>query len=102
MGLSVLNLANPINSCMEMQNEVNVNVKARKKAWKTSISCPQFIECFSLLGHTFPPSDRLISELSRLICLLYRDVASVDINIFRYNLFKLGKCFRICFQNREV
>ena len=91
MGLSVLNLANPINSCMEMQNEVNVNVKARKKAWKTLISCPQF-----------PPSDRLISELSRLICLLYRDVASVDINICRYNLFKLGKCFRICFQNREV
>ena len=66
--------------------------KGKKKAWKTLTSCPQFIESFSLLGQTFPPSDRLISELSRFVCLLYGDAASVDVNICGYNLFKLGKC----------
>ena len=50
------------------------------------------IAILSTIYSKFPPSDRLISELSRFVYLLYGDAASVDVNICRYNLFKLGKC----------
>ena len=50
------------------------------------------IDILSTIYSKFPPSDRFISELSRFVYLLYGDAASVDVNICRYNLFKLGKC----------
>ena len=58
------------------------------------MSFPQFIESFSSLGRTFPPSDRLISQISRFVhvCLLYGVEVSSNVNACRNNLFKLGKC----------
>ena len=50
------------------------------------------IDILSTIYSKFPHSDRLISELSRFVYLLYGDAASVDVNICRYNLFELVKC----------
>ena len=53
---------------------------------------PQFARRFSSLGHTFPPSDELVSELNQFTCLLYGDKSSSNVNVCRHNLFKSGKC----------
>ena len=39
----------------------------------------------------FPPSDLLVSQLPRSVCLMYGDKTAVNTNEFRYNLFKSGK-----------
>ena len=66
--------------------------KGKTTAWKTLISHPQFIETFSLLGSSFPPSDELVSALNTFTCLLYGDSSSTNVDECRYALFKAGKC----------
>lgn len=66
--------------------------KGKATAWKTLISNPQFIENFSVLGSSFPPSDDLVSALNKFTCLLYGDSRSTNVDECRYALFKAGKC----------
>ena len=44
-----------------------------------------------MLGNMFPPSDLLVSQLHRFVCLMYGDKTAVNTNECRYNLFKSGK-----------
>lgn len=44
-----------------------------------------------MLGSTFPPSDRLVSQLNQFVCLLYGDKTSANVNECRYSLFRKGK-----------
>ncbi len=48
-------------------------------------------ETFSMLGKVFPPSDLLVSQLHRFVCLMYGDKIAVNTAERRYNLFKSGK-----------
>ena len=44
------------------------------------------------LGSTFPPSDELVEQLNRFVCLMYGDKTSENVNECRFALFKSGKC----------
>ena len=65
--------------------------KGKIKVWKTLSDNPEFTETFSMLGNMFPPSDLLVSQLHRFVCLMYGDKIAVNTDECRYNLFKSGK-----------
>ena len=44
-----------------------------------------------MLGNMFPPSDLLVSQHHRFVCLMYGDKTAININECRYNLVKSGK-----------
>ena len=44
-----------------------------------------------MLENMFPPSDLLVSQLERFVCLMYGDVIAAHTDECRYNLFKSGK-----------
>ncbi len=44
-----------------------------------------------MLGKVFPPSDLLVSQPHRFVCLMYGDKIAVNTDECRYNLFKSRK-----------
>ena len=65
--------------------------KGKVKAWRTLCENPQFANTFSMLGNSFPPSQILVNQLNKFVCLLYGDKKSATSNECRYALFKAGK-----------
>ena len=50
------------------------------------------MDAFVSLGSTFSPSDDLVAQLNKFVCLMYGDKTSENVNKCRFALFKLGKC----------
>ena len=65
--------------------------REKNRVWKTLSDNPEFKETFTMLGNEFPPSDLLISQLHRFVCLMYGDKIAVSTDECRYNLAKSGK-----------
>ena len=51
----------------------------------------EYFNSFRSLGNAFPPSEELVLQLNRFVCLLYRDKNSENVNKCRFSLFKSGK-----------
>ena len=65
--------------------------KGKIKVWKTLSDNPEYIDIFSMLGNTFPPSELLVSQLHQFVCLMYGDKIALNTDECRYNLFNSGK-----------
>ncbi|XP_046856604.1 uncharacterized protein LOC124449684 [Xenia sp. Carnegie-2017] len=66
--------------------------KGKKTAWNILLRNHKYLNSFSSLGSAFPPSEELVFQLNRFVCLLYGDKDSEDVNKCRLSLFKAGKC----------
>lgn len=66
--------------------------KGKKTAWDTLLRNREYFNSFRSLGNAFPPSEELVLQLNRFVCLLYGDKNSENVNKCRFSLFKSGKC----------
>lgn len=60
--------------------------------WDTLERNRGYVDTFASLGSTFPPSEDLVRQLNKFVCLVYGDKASENANKCRFTLFKSGKC----------
>lgn len=51
----------------------------------------EFLPVFQSIGSTFIPNPVLEKEIERFVCLLYQQKQVDDVNVARYNIFRLGK-----------
>ena len=66
--------------------------KGKKTAWDTLLCNREYFNSFRSLENAFPPSEELVLQLNRFVCLLYGDKNSKNVNKCRFSLFKSGKC----------
>ena len=54
--------------------------KGKKTAWDTLLRNREYFNSFRSLGNAFPPSEELVLQLNRFVCLLYADKNSENVN----------------------
>lgn len=62
-----------------------------KKTPLTVAKAQGYLESCAKIGHSIPPVENLSEEIQKYVCALYGQKDVCEVNIARYNLFKLGK-----------
>eukprot|EP00794_Sanderia_malayensis_P001844 gene1844-2077_t len=65
--------------------------KGKIKNLKVLDDNPVFVNTFKRVGSAFTASSLLVKEIEKFVCLLYGQKQVDDVDLARYNLFRLGK-----------